>query len=74
MVSRCANPECRTGFRYLNRGKLYILETLPGEPGDAHNLVKRLAWLCEQCCERLVVVQGRNGEAQLAPRERRHAA
>jgi hypothetical protein len=74
MVSRCANPECGNGFRYLNRGKLYILPAAAGEVGGEQNLVKRLLWLCEQCCERIVVLQGPGGVARLAPRERSRAA
>ena len=74
MVSRCANPECRNGFQYLHRGKLYILSAQPCELGDEQDLVKRLLWLCEQCCDRLVVVQGTGGIARLVPRQKTRAA
>jgi len=72
MISHCANPECRRGFRYLNQGKLYILSAPHGEAGE-QQLIKRLLWLCEYCTEQLVVVQGPEGVARLAPRVRTRA-
>jgi hypothetical protein len=78
MVSRCANPECESKFRYLNQGKLYILRSpraeVRAEGDDAQNLIRRLLWLCERCSERLVVVQGPEGVPQLAPRAKSRAA
>ena len=33
MISKCANPECFTGFRYLHEGKLFQFEVGLFDPG-----------------------------------------
>lgn len=66
LVSKCANPECSAGFRYLHEGKLFQFEVRLEElatdaPAAGHN--ERLSrevewfWLCESCASTMTVVR-----------------
>ncbi len=48
-VAKCANPDCKTEFRRLGDGKLFV-KTLKKATGPA-GLSQRAAWLCNRCCE-----------------------
>ncbi len=55
MLSKCANPSCRTLFRYLHEGKLYVIgpkEALARHKprGSAKSGQIEYAWLCSSCC------------------------
>lgn len=60
MLSKCANPTCRTLFRYLHEGKLYVIgprEALarqkPRCPSKSGQI--EYAWLCSSCCLHLTI-------------------
>ena len=60
MLSKCANPTCRTLFRYLHEGKLYVIgpkEALARhKPGcSAKSGQIEYAWLCSSCCLHLTI-------------------
>lgn len=72
MVSKCANPNCRTPFRYLREGALFLFDTSysSGPRGkDMNNGPHRLEnyWLCAGCCSRLTVRMIR-GKIEVVPR------
>ncbi len=48
-VAKCANPECKTEFRRLGEGKLFV-KTLKKATG-LNGLSQRAAWLCNRCCD-----------------------
>lgn len=47
-VAKCANPDCKTEFRRLGDGKLFV-KTLKKAVGPT-GLSQRAAWLCNRCC------------------------
>jgi len=60
MLSKCANPTCRTLFRYLHEGKLYVIG--PGKPLAQHESrcssksgKIEYAWLCSFCSRYLTI-------------------
>jgi hypothetical protein len=77
MVSKCANPECATPFRYFHEGKLFRLETRVGierrRTMDSENASSKpmrrveFYWLCERCAEKLTLVQ-KDAEISVRPR------
>ncbi len=48
-VSKCANPDCKSEFRRLGDGKLFV-KTLKRATGPT-GLNQHAAWLCNRCCE-----------------------
>jgi len=66
MVSKCANPECSTPFRYFHEGKLFRLETKLGPDrrraldtaDDAKKTMHRLEffWLCDDCAGKMTLI------------------
>jgi hypothetical protein len=66
MVSKCANPECATPFRYFHEGKLFGLETrigperrrAMGAESDAKKSMRRLEfyWLCDRCAGKMTLI------------------
>jgi hypothetical protein len=60
MLSKCANPNCRTTFRYLHEGKLYVIapeKSLAGHKPKCSSKSRQLeyAWLCSSCCLYLTI-------------------
>ena len=60
MLSKCANPTCRTLFRYLHEGKLYLIgpkEALARHKPrcSAKSGQIEYAWLCSSCCLHLTI-------------------
>ena len=58
MLSKCANPTCSAGFRYLRQGRIFNLEVRPpscGGDGEARHKVEHF-WLCEHCATMMEVV------------------
>jgi hypothetical protein len=54
MVSKCANPACKTEFKYFRDGKLSEFEHVGGrfaKPGRSSKAPKHhtLYWLCKRC-------------------------
>jgi hypothetical protein len=53
MVSKCANPDCNTRFRYLRSGKLFRFEvgvktTAPAKGKKSPHKLEHF-WLCQEC-------------------------
>jgi hypothetical protein len=64
MVSKCANPECSSPFRYLRDGKLFRvdLEKLNGQAAaasDSDKIWHRVEhfWLCGRCASTMTLVE-----------------
>ena len=60
MLSKCANPTCRTLFRYLHEGKLYVIgpeEALARHKPRCSTRSGQIeyAWLCSSCCLHLTI-------------------
>ena len=67
MVSQCANPRCAAPFRYLNQGRLFLVERKKGNGngkanGSGHgngnnHAAARLEyfWLCSDCAPRMTL-------------------
>ena len=79
MVSKCANPDCNTRFRYLRNGKLFRFEvavgTLDSAKGKkpAHKLEH--FWLCEECSSSLTLRYDSNQGLMVVPlHPRKHRA
>ena len=78
MVSKCANPECATPFRYFHQGQLFRLETQTGHDrrkgmGVDNDLKKPLRrieffWLCEDCAGRMTLVSEKGAGVTVRPR------
>jgi phage terminase large subunit GpA-like protein len=78
MVSKCANPECTTPFRYFQQGKLFRLETKLGPDrrralGDEDSPTKSMHrlefyWLCDRCAEKMTLVADKESGISVRPR------
>lgn len=62
MVSKCANPDCSTRYRYFHTGKLFRLQRPPihsqgPTPSDPTTHASRLEffWLCDACADKLTI-------------------
>jgi hypothetical protein len=53
MVSKCANPACKTTFRYLHEGRIFTDHYHHRDSGSTS--VERY-WLCSTCCGNLTLV------------------
>ena len=58
MVGKCANPACEARFRYLHKGKLFVVEesrpkNLPAAFPDQRR--PDYVWLCEDCSRTITV-------------------
>jgi hypothetical protein len=72
MVSECANPRCRSEFRFLHGGRIFRfdfpIEEVPGQHQDilwdANGTPRRteLFWLCEGCAGTYTLVQAPGAE------------
>jgi hypothetical protein len=76
MVSKCANPECATPFRYFHQGKLFRLETKLGPDrrralgaDGATKSMHRLEfyWLCDSCAEKMTLVADKDSGISVRP-------
>ncbi len=78
MVSKCANPNCRTPFLHFGEGALFLLEAnYNSEPSmgiEDMSVVRRQPhrlenfWLCDNCASKFIVRVIR-GKAEVVPRE-----
>lgn len=65
MLSKCANPECSTPFRYFHTGKLFRMETSTGlerrramgVDGELSKPLRRVEffWLCQACAGKMTL-------------------
>ena len=56
MVATCANPSCSASFRFLQEGKLFLLEPDPKSTSTVNAYASSHArmeyfWLCSRCSE-----------------------
>ena len=78
MVSKCANPNCKTDFKYFSEGRIYEF-AVGGEgackPNVEHpgkNAARELFWLCHECAQQFTL-ECADGEIKIAGRERKVA-
>ena len=74
MVSKCANPACKTAFRYFRGGKLFLVDSQPMHAADHKSSNARRSeyfWLCEQCASALTVTLANNGYPHVQERSTR---
>jgi hypothetical protein len=64
MLSKCANPDCSTTFRYLNEGKLYLIDSKAalvrhgvraGLKYAGKSCSYEYFWLCSLCCRDMMI-------------------
>jgi hypothetical protein len=66
MLSKCANPDCPSSFRYLHEGKLFRVHfdssetesaSTPYIDGDSKKPIRRVEffWLCKDCSEKMTL-------------------
>ncbi len=71
MVSHCANPRCRTPFRYLREGRLFHFELPAGRAAYGSSIQVERFWLCGDCSAQWTVTfDGTSVQAVLRPSER----
>ncbi|MGH9522382.1 MAG: hypothetical protein ACRD3E_07605 [Terriglobales bacterium] len=78
MVSKCANPDCPTEFKYFREGRLY--EFTAGEDGSWKSLAeapgksarRELFWLCRECAQ-FYTMTCTDGRLRVVTRERNAA-
>lgn len=66
MLSKCANPRCTAGFRYLHEGKLFRMEiaaiggkaSSPAENGKKPPRRTEFFWLCGTCSAQMTLAYG----------------
>ena len=70
MLAKCANPSCTNSFRYLGRGKLFLVGLPPLNIAPRGKSAIKLAarkpewfWLCEQCSTTMLVTVDQDGNA-----------
>lgn len=75
MVSKCANPNCKTDFKYFSEGRIYEF-AVGGEgackPNVEHpgkNATRELFWLCHECAQQFTL-ECEDGEIRVAGRDR----
>ena len=58
MVDKCANPDCKTPFRYFRDGKLFAAHrpVKKKASSDSPGIAVEFFWLCESCCARMTLV------------------
>lgn len=71
-VAKCANPDCKSQFRRLGEGKLFV-RPLRNTHGPAR-LQQKAAWLCDRCCEHFDLRFDRKNETFTLVHKRRAAA
>jgi hypothetical protein len=70
MVAKCANPSCKNVFRYLRKGKLFLVEH-PRLPAPVDNDFRESGrkreyfWLCDDCALTMTIASDGNGYALL---------
>ncbi len=77
MVRKCANPACKTLFRYYRGGRIMLLDLNSGH--RSHPLRRRSGererleyfWLCEKCAPQMTLVVDADGTAIVQPSTRR---
>lgn len=73
MVAKCANPSCDQQFRYLHRGRLFLVDQprfMPETEVEFHDGIQRSEyfWLCERCCQTMTITSDKSGHAVIALR------
>ena len=57
MMSKCANPQCSSVFRYLSEGKLFQVRATDAARLSARKSQARdeFFWLCNECSKELTI-------------------
>jgi hypothetical protein len=70
MISKCANPNCRTGFDHLLGGRFFRFRlteaevpVIPGATQNAHHVIHY--WLCPVCSKRFSLTHVQTGKVVL---------
>ena len=78
MVSKCANPNCGTDFKYFREGRIYEF-TVAGEAAwktstemPSKGAKRELFWLCQNCAQQYTLECG-GGRIQVVGREHKAA-
>ncbi len=77
MVTKCANPSCSAGFRYLRGGRLFLFEVSKSPPMSVLSSSEsgfrksefrssEYFWLCEECAKSMTINSDENGHAFVA--------
>ena len=85
MLSKCANPNCSSSFRYLSQGKLYRWDTSAtatgkrlsfGSDTKLQGSTRRIEffWLCAQCAPTMTLVFEKGTGVVTSPMLRAKAA
>ena len=57
MLAKCSNPSCLAPFRYLDKGKLFRLESDPARSASTSNRAEYF-WLCDGCSSEMTLRLG----------------
>ena len=84
MVSKCANPDCSTPFRYFHTGKLFRADTAfgfdrrrtMGQEVQQGKPLRRLEffWLCDECARKMTLIFDKESGVAVHPHERARPA
>jgi len=73
MIEKCLNSACSVSFRYLHKGKLFVLEAADSSTikpfADQPQKTRRLQlfWLCEECCRTMTVINEKGRGIRVVP-------
>lgn len=76
MVSKCANPDCATAFRYFHTGRLFRIETPigSGHSDSSDDGMKNprphleFYWLCDDCASHMTLTFERGVGVSVRPK------
>ncbi len=78
MVSKCANPNCNTDFKYFSEGRIYEF-AIGGEgacstatEAPRKGMKRELFWLCQDCAQQFTL-ECMDGEIRVIGRQHRAA-
>jgi hypothetical protein len=71
MLTKCANPNCHEPFRYLHKGKLFLLKVCRNEGSEKPEMASRREhleyfWLCTRCSGAMSVFVNDSGDVVLS--------
>jgi hypothetical protein len=65
MLAKCTNPPCSASFRYLEEGRLFLLET-ETNPGSSKPKAIEYFWLCKDCSAGITLRLAQDGRVVVA--------
>lgn len=75
MMSKCANPNCSSVFRYLRDGKLFQVPAGASPKGGSDSDIAKVPardeffWLCGECSRQLTIIVDPIEGVRTAPRQ-----